>query len=631
MFDWVQNNRRIIQVVLFVCFLPFVFFGVDSYFRGGDFGSEVARVGDARITQQEFQQALQERQAQLQRMLGGERLDPALLDSPEMRLAAIEEIVRERVLLSQAVRNGIVVSDAALQEVIASQEVFREGGVFSPKNYEAFLRAQNMTAVAFEARIRRDLLQRPLLDVFAEGAFVSQSAVDRLVRLSEQRREIALVSYAPAAYQAKVQVDDAAVKSYYDSHQTEFQVPEQARVEYVVLSLDNLAAQVELSADDVRRAYEQNTKRFATAEEREASHILIRTPEGAAADAKAAAKAKAEEIAKRVRAKPDSFAEVAKAESQDPGSAGNGGELGFLPRGATKKAFDEALFAMKSGEIVGPVETEFGFHVIKLGAIRGGKTTSFDEVRPQIESELRRQQASKRFAELAEQLSNIVYEQSDSLKPAAEALKVQIQQSPWLSRKPVQGNPLGGERFLGAVFSEDVLKNQRNSEAVEVAPGTIVAARLLEHKPSAVRPLDEVTGDIRKKLEQAEALKQASAEGQAILQRLRKGEETSVVWSAPQMLGRGGAQGIPEAVVRATFRANVASLPAFVGVEDPASGYHIVRISRVNEPESAPQDVRKAVADQLRQVIAQEQLANYVAALKNAADVKVKPGVIEKK
>jgi peptidyl-prolyl cis-trans isomerase D len=632
MFDWVHNNRRIIQVVLFLCFLPFVFVGVDSYFRGGDFGGEVARVGDARISQQEFQQALKERQESVQRMLGGGRLDPAVLDSPEMRFSAIEQIVRERLLLSQAVRNGLVVTDAALRDVIASQEVFQEGGSFSAKNYDLFLRSQNMTPAMFEARIRRDLLQRPLLDAIGDGATVSSTVVERLVRLSDQTREVSLLTYAPSAYLAKAQIDDAAVKAYYDSHPAEFQVPEQVKIEYVALSLDNLAAQTELAPEAARAVYYQNPTRFSAAEERETSHILVRIPEGAAADAKAAARAKAEAIAKRVREKPASFAEVAKSDSEDPGSAASGGELGFIPRGVTKmKAFDDALFGMKPGEIAGPVETEFGLHVIRLVSVRGGKIQSFEEVRSQIEAELKRQQASKRYAELAEQLNNIVYEQSDSLKPAADLLKVSLQQSPWLSRKPVPGSPLGGERFLNAVFAEDVLKNKRNSEAVEVAPGTIVAARLLEHKPTTTRAFEEVSGDIRKRLVQNEALKQASAEGQAVLERLRKGEDPGAAWSKSQTFGRAGAQGIPESVVRAAFRASATKLPAYTGVEDPQSGYHVIRVSRVTEPEAAAADTRKAVTDQLRQILSQEQLTNYIATLKAGADVQIKSGVIEKK
>jgi peptidyl-prolyl cis-trans isomerase D len=401
-------------------------------------------------------------------------LDPALLDSPELRFAALEGLVRERLLVSHAVRSGITVTDQQLREFITSQQIFQAGGQFSHDLFESYLRSQNLSQVGFEARVRRDLLQQPLMNAFGETGFVPQTLVDRVVRLSEQAREVTLAEVSPSTFLPQVKVDDAAVQSYYEGHKAEFQVPEQVRVEYVVLSLDNLAAQIDVAEQEVRQAYEQNRARYTTSEERRARHILIPVAASANAEVKAEAKAKIEELLKQAQAKPEAFAELARTHSQDPGSAPAGGDLGFLERGATKKPFDDALFAMKEGAIVGPVETEFGYHLIKLEEVRGGAVKAFEAVRAAIESDLKRVRAQRLYAEAAEKLNNMAYEQSESLKPAAEQLKLPVQQSPWISRQPQPGSPLGGERFLKAVFSEDVLKNQRNSEVVEVAPGTLI-------------------------------------------------------------------------------------------------------------------------------------------------------------
>jgi len=619
------------KFILALVFLPFAFFGVDSYFRESGLGAEVARIGDYKITQQEFQRAVQERQETIRRMLNNAPIDPEILDSSEVRFAALEQIVRDRLILSHALRSGLSVSTAQLDEVITRQESFREGGKFSPERFEAFLRSQNLSSSGFEARLRRDLLQQPILDAFGQSGFISNAVIDRIVRLSEQTREVSVASVSPAVFVSQVNVGDSEIRAYYDARVRDFDVPEQVRLEYVVLSLDNLAAQTEVSAEEVRKIYDQNTARFASSEEREASHILMQVASGASADARTAAKIRAENLLKQLREKPDRFAELAREHSQDPGSAQNGGDLGFLERGVTDKAFDDALFGMKVGGIAGPVETEFGYHLIRLKSVRGGSIKSFDEVRSTIESELKRSRASRQYAEQAEQLSNLAYEQSDSLKPAAETLKLTIQQSPWITRKPVEGSPLGGEKFLKAAFSEDVKKNRRNSEVVEIASGTLITARLLEHKPAARRPFDEVKDQIRKRLIDDEAHKLALADGQAKLEKLRNGENAGVTWGKPVEVSRMKPEGLNEPVLREVFRVDAGKVPTFAGTEDPSAGYQLIRVSRVTEPSEINPDARKAAAEQLRRLTGQEQLTNYVAAMKRRVDVKIKPDVIERK
>lgn len=631
MFDWVHNNKRVIQVILALIFLPFAFFGVDSYFRGGELGAEVARIGDYRISQQEYQQALRERQEAMRRMLGNAPVDQTLLDSPQVRFAALDQLVQQRLLLSQALRNGITVTDSQLHDFITSQEAFRQDGKFSHDLFEAYLRSQNMSALGFEARVRRDLLLQSLADAFGESNFVSNTALDRVIRLSEQAREVSIVTIDPSQFVAQIGIEEPALKAYYDAHPREFEIPEQVRVAYVVLSLDNLAAQVNVPAEEVRQAYEQNPARFAAPEERHARHILVSVPAGASAEAKAAAKAKADELLKQARAHPDQFGELARKHSQDPGSSESGGDLGFLVRGATKKPFDDALFGMKPGEIAGPIETEFGYHLIKLEGIRGGTAQPFEQVRPMIEAELKKARASKRYAELAEQFNNIAYEQSDSLKPAAEALGVKVQESPWISRKPAPGSPLGNERFLKAVFSDEVLQNKRNSEVVEVAPGTLIAARLLEHKPASTQSFEAVRTDIRKRLVAEEAHKRALAQGQDMLAKLRKGADLGLDWGKPMTITRSNPHDLSEAVMREIFRAEAAKLPAYSGAEGSKGGFKLIRVSRVSEPTQIKPEMRKAAAAQLNRLVGQEQLADYVAALKQRVEVKVKPELIEKK
>jgi len=392
MFDFVHKHKTLIQIVLAVIFLPFAFFGVDSYFRSVDLGADIGSVNGRQITQQEFAQALQERQAALQRMVGG-NVPPGLLDSPEIKTAVVEALVRQRLLLDRAAATGIIVPDSQLQQLIAEQPGFLEGGKFSNARYVEILRRQNLTPVQFVNIVRRDLMVERVGDAYRSTALVSGAVTDRLLRINGQQREVSQLVIEPQQFVSEVKLADDAVKQYYDAHQDEFKVPERARIEYLVLSLDSIAAQTEVSNDDVRQHYEQNSKQFAKGEERQASHILITADASASPDQKAKARAQAESLLQQVRKKPASFADLAKKNSQDPGSAVKGGDLGYFPRGAMVGPFENAVFGMKVGEVSDVVESQFGFHIIKLTGVKG---RGFEDVRKQVEQDLKRQRASKR-------------------------------------------------------------------------------------------------------------------------------------------------------------------------------------------------------------------------------------------
>ncbi|HWP89715.1 MAG TPA: SurA N-terminal domain-containing protein, partial [Burkholderiales bacterium] len=406
MFDLVQKHKKLIQIMLAIIFLPFAFFGIDSYFRSGDGANHVATVGGQPISQQEFSMALQERQNYLQRLIG-KGVDPSLLDSPELRFAVLDGIIRQRLLVNQAVRSNVLVSDEQLQQVITEQPAFQDDGKFSHARYVELLKRQNTSEIGFEATLRRDLMLQRVNGAYLGTAIVPNSVAERLLRANAQQREVSQSVLDPDKFAAQVKVDDPTVKAYYDSHQSDFQVPEQARVEYVVLALDAIAAHTDISADEIKQFYEQNLKQYARGEERQASHILITVDAQATPEQKQAARAKAEQLLKQVKQNPASFAELAKNNSQDPGSAAKGGDLGSFPRGAMDKPFDDAVFSMKPGDISNLVESRYGYHIIK---VTGEKKHSFDEARKQVELDLKRQKAGKKFADLAEQMNNQVFE-----------------------------------------------------------------------------------------------------------------------------------------------------------------------------------------------------------------------------
>ena len=625
MYTFISNNRRILQGVLFLVAIPFLFFGVDSYFRARGTGQSVARVGDYKISQQEFVEALRDRQETLRRMTQG-KIDASTLDSPELRFATLDNLIQRRLLLDRALRSGMTVSDRELQSIIAQQPAFRdESNHFSYQRYQQVLRSEGMTPAVFEARLRQDLILEQQRQGYFESALVSKTVLDKLVRFTAQQREVSLYRVMPERFAGDVKVEAEAVKKYYEGHPREFEIPERVKVNYLVLSADALMSRVKLEPADLKQYYESHRAQYRTEEARRASHILISADASAGADARKKAQAQAEKIYKELLANPENFAALAKKYSQDPGSAANGGDLGFVGRGTMKDVpeFEAALFKLKEGEISHPIATKYGFHIIRMTGIEPAKGKSFEEVRGQIEQELRRQRAQRMFAEFADRFNNVVYEQFESLKPAAELWGGKIEQSGWITRTHAEPAVLNHPRVREAAFSEDVLNDRRNSEVVEAARNTLVAMHLVEHSPASTRPFSEVQADIEKLLKHRAAAERAVKAGRAELEEIRQGKSVTVDWSKPQLVSITDRKDLSGQIVRQAFLLDPEKLPAYAGVENPEGGFTLLRVSQVVPAENIAPDKRKAFQDALQQVLGQRERAAYLASIKQNTDIQV--------
>jgi len=634
MFDYVATHKRLILIVLLVLIIPpFAFFGIDSYFRGGETGQAVARIGDYQISQGEFSRALRERQDALQRLVQG-RIDPDMLDNPELRYATLDALIQRRLLLEGALRAGVVVGDERLQDIISRQELFQdEAGKFSLERYQQFLRSEGMTPVMFESRLRQDIILQQFAGGFADTTIVPRPVVERLARLSAQKRELSQYVLAPQNFLARVKLEPDAAKQYYDANPVEFRLPEQVRVEFLTLSGEALQARIRVDPAEVRKFYDLNRRQFEVRESRQAAHIFVSADATAGAEARQKARARAEALDQQVRKAPGSFAEVAKKSSEDPGSAAAGGDLGFIDQGAMKDVpeFEAALYKLKPGEISAPVESRLGFHIIRLTAVRPAQVKSFEEARAQIEQDLGKQLAGKRFAELADSFNNTVYEQSDSLKPAAELIQATPQVSGWITRARAPEPLLNHPRLLAAVFSEEVLRGKRNTEAIEVAPATLVAARVVEHKPESVVAFDEVRAALENRLVLRAASRLAVEEGRRLLAELNGGKSVQVAWSKPQLATRAEFKDIPEPVVRQAFRLDASKVPAYTSVENPQLGYTLVRVSAVQEAADLPPEKIDEIANSLRRILAQEAMTAHLASLKQKAGVTINKELLERK
>ncbi len=626
MFNLVHKHKRIVQVILGLLILPFAIWGLDSYQTGGR-GSPVATVNGLPIVQQEFDNEVRRRQDQLRRMLG-RAYDPAVFDTPEARRTVLESLISHKLVASAAHEANLTITDEMLVDLIHAIPNFQVDGQFDNARYEAALRSQDppLSRAQFEARLRLDLALQQIGRAVADSAFAPRAVAERLSALETQKREISEARLGVEQYLAKVKVDEAQVKAYYDANAAEFRTPERVRAEYVLLSADILAREEQVSEADVKAHWDaQYGAKFA---ERDA------------------ARKKIDAILAEVKKDPAKFAEVAKRESADRASAEQGGDLGFQARGSFVKPFEDALYRMKPGEISGVVESEFGFHVIRFLEARKNDgreerrashilvptdagARPYAEMRPQIEAELRKQRASRRFAEAAEVFTNMVYEQPDSLKPAAERFKLPIRTTPWIEKSAKQElGPLDNPKLLGALFSTDAIQNKRNTDTVEVAPETLVAARVAEHQPAAQRGFDEVKAEITERLKRREAAELARKDGEAKLAALRTGADAGVKWGASRTVSRREPQGLPADLLSPIVSADVAKLPAYVGIAIPESGYLLVRISKVTEgakPAAGQGDGRAS------QLFGAAQYEAYLASLRQRADIDLRKDALEKK
>ena len=626
MFDAVRNNKKIVQIFLALIILPFAFFGLDSYVRSTGTGDDIAKIGDIKITQQQFQQAMRDQQERLRAQMKGE-LDPKLLDSPEARQAILDDLVDQRLLMLEASKKKMFVSDDVIRRTIGSIDAFNADGKFSAERYEAALRGQGMTPAGFEAQLRQDLTLQQLAGAIGQSGVIPRTVIDHVLAIQTEKREVMEYRLAIDDYLGKVKLADGAAKRFYDENAKQFELPEQAKAEYVVLSMETIGAQLTVSEAEVKAWYEGHKDKFQQPEERRASHILIASEKLG----KDKAKAKAEEVFKAVQKNPAGFADLAKKNSDDPGSAEKGGDLGFFGSGMMVKPFEEATFKLKEGEISGIVESDFGFHIIKLTGIHAAKEKPLAEVKGEIEAELKKTASSRKFAEAAEAFSNMVYEQSDSLKPVAEKFNLNIKQSDWLVRQANPANgPLANEKVLAALFTEDSIKNKRNTEAVEIAANTLVAARIVEYKPASLQPLDSLKDNIETLLKRQEAQALAQKEGEAKLEALKKGED-KLKWGAAKRVSRMDARLIPPAAAPTVFKMDAAKLPSYAGVELPGTGYALFKLTTLDAGEKLDDARKQAMLTQLGNLSAQEEMRLYLDSLRARYKVEINQSALETK
>jgi peptidyl-prolyl cis-trans isomerase D len=584
MFDFIRKHTKITMGLLFLLIVPsFVLLGLNDHNRSGTTAA-VAKVDGRDITQAEWDAAHRNEIDRLRASMPN--LDPKLLDSPEARYTTLERLVRDRVFSAAAEKSYLITSDQRLarelQENPQIAALRKADGTLDLERYRQLLGSQGMTPEMFEANVRGELSNRQVLTGVAGTGFSSAAVADRALSAYFEKRELQLARFNPSDYAAKLTPTDAELEQFYQANSALFKAPEQAAIEYVVLDAEAVGKSIVINESDLKTYYEQNLQRLSGTEQRRASHILINAPKSAPAAEREAAKAKAAELLAAVRKAPGTFAAVARKSSQDTGSAANGGDLDFIARGAMVKAFEDVAFGMNKGDVSDLVETEFGYHIILLTDIKAPKQRSFDEMKPELQAELKKQQLPKKFAEAAEQFTNAVYEQPDSLKPVAERLKLEVKTASGLSRTPAVDakGPLANAKFLTAIFSADAIEKKRNTEAVEVASGQLVSGRITEHTPARTLPLADVKDRVKARWLVVRSAEEALKDGSA---KLAAWQAKPAEANLPETLAvsRAEPKSLPLQVLDAALRADPAALPILLGVDLGPQGYVALKVTKV--------------------------------------------------
>ena len=633
MLEFIRTHQRLMQFILLLIIFPsFAFLGIESYLRMSDKEPPVAKVAGQNITQREWD-AAQARQIERFKQVFGEQFNQNMFDSPEARQGVLENLLAQRAMSSHVVENNLTVSNDTLRNTIAEIPGLKNpDGQFDKQRYQQLLAAQGLTPEKFEAGLRHDLAVQQINAVVQGTAFSPKSVVARVSSLNQQAREVQELVLTLQSFRSQVKITDAMAEEYYKQHPAQFELPEIVKAEVVVFNPDVVEARIVVSDADIKAYYDQNLTRYKTDEQRRASHILIAAGKDAPAADKAAAKAKAEKILAQLRKSPNDFAKLAKENSQDPGSAERGGDLDFFGKGMMVKPFEEAAYALKEGEISDVVQSDFGFHIIRLTALKAATTRPLSEVKANITDEIRRQQVGKKYSEMAEIFTNMVYEQPDSLKPVAEKLGLKIETISGLTRKPTTAYPktaaYNQPKFLSAIFSDEATKNKRNTEAIEVGPRFLIAGRVVDYKPVTHSPLAQVRQQVEESIMLLETEKLALKTGEAKLAELRSGGTAE--FSAAKAISRNNNSSTPPPAVYAIMKADANKLPAFVGVNLGGMGYRIFRINKIVE-QPADEASAKSEEQQVNEFLAAQEMAAYLGVIKKRANAEIlKPAAVAK-
>ncbi|MEK0412132.1 MAG: hypothetical protein RL626_873 [Pseudomonadota bacterium] len=606
------------QVILALILIPFALFGIDSYLNQAGNNLSIAKVNGYKIALPEYNRAIENVRNRM--MTEGKKVDPAMFDSFEFKESVVDGLISKQLVNNDIKKSKFKITDQQLSQYIIGMPEFQKDGKFSQELYDKVLQSNQLTPKKFEESIRNDLLIQQVRDGLQKLTFIPPNNLAETLKATSQQREISVAEFKTKEYMAKANIAEKEMQAFYDQNKSKFLAPEQVKAEFVVFSLASILPTINVTEDEIKTFYKTNSDKYQNQQQREASHILIAASKNAAPAEKAKAKAKAEELLSQIRKNPKQFEELATKYSQDPESAKKGGELGAFGRGMMVKPFDDAVFSMKVNEISNIVESDFGYHIIKLTKIIG-EGGSFDSMKPQIKAELIYQKGQEKFAALAEEFSNKVYEQSSSLDAVSKKFNLPIQKTDWISRND-SDKFFKNETLMNALYSKESIKDHRNTEAIEVTPNNLISARVVDYKAQSTKPFTDVKKNIEDYLKFEAAKKTVASEGEAALKTI---SDTSrkIDWQPAVLVDRKNTKGLSEAVINHAYKMPTDKLPSYSGFVDGNNGYVIVKVNKVSFPNDNNEENKKAFALDYTEALTSEYLSAYLKGLKAKASVSV--------
>ena len=606
------------KIILALILVPFALFGIDSYLNQAGNNLSIAKVNGYKIALPEYNRAIENVRNRI--MSEGKKVDPAMFDSFEFKESVIDGLITKQLLNNDIKKSRFRITDQQLSQYIIGMPEFQKDGKFSQEIYDKVLQNNQLTPKKFEESIRNDLLIQQVRDGLQKLTFIPPNNLAETLKATSQQREISIAEFKTKEYMTKANIAEKDMQAFYDQNKSKFLAPEQVKAEFVVFSLANILPTINVTEDEIKSFYKANADKYQNQQQREASHILIAASKNAPPAEKAKAKAKAEDVLNQVRKNPKQFEELATKYSQDPESAKKGGDLGSFSRGMMVKPFDDAVFSMKVNEISNIVESDFGYHIIKLTKIIG-EGGGFDAMRPQIKAELIYQKGQEKFAALAEEFSNKVYEQSSSLDAVSKRFNLPIQKTDWISRKD-SDKFFKNEALMSALYSKESIKDHRNTEAIEVTPNNLISARVVDYKAQSTKPFADVKKNIEDYLKFESAKKMVASEGEAALKSLTD-TSRKIDWQPATLVDRKNTKGLSDAVVNHAYKMPTDKLPSYSGFIDGNNGYVIVKVNKVSFPNDSNEENKQAFASDYSEALSAEYLSAYLKGLKAKASVSV--------
>ncbi len=606
------------QVILALVLIPFALFGIDSYLNQAGNNLSIAKVDGYKIALPEYNRAIENVRNRM--MSEGKKVDPAMFDSFEFKESVVDGLITKQLINNDIKKSQFKITDQQLSQYIIGMPDFQKDGKFSQELYDKVLQNNQLNPKKFEESIRNDLLIQQVRDGLQKLTFIPPNNLTETLKATSQQREVTVAEFKTKEYMAKANISEKDMQAFYEQNKSKFLAPEQVKAEFVVFSLTSILPSITVSEDEVKAFYKTNADKYQNQQQREASHILIAASKNAAPAEKAKAKAKAEDVLGQIKKNPKQFEELATKYSQDPESAKKGGDLGAFGRGMMVKPFDDAVFSMKVNEISGIVESDFGYHIIKLTKVIG-EGGGFDAIKPQIKAELIYQKAQDKYAALAEDFSNKVYEQSSSLDMVSKKFNLPIQKTDWISRNE-SDKFFKNEALMNALYSKESIKDRRNTEAIEVTPNNLISARVVDYKAQSTKPFAEVKKSIEDYLKFEAAKKLVATEGEAALKSVADASR-KIDWQATVLVDRKNTKGLSQAVTNHAYKMPTDKLPSYSGFVDGNNGYVIVKVSKVAFPNDDNEENKKEFASSYTEALSSEYLSAYLKGLKAKSSVSV--------